>query len=193
MVYPVDRIGKSSAAVSETAATLDNPLQHLIACHDRIEERLQTLERLSPHLRSDFEAKRREAREALDKALEFLQIMGELHTQDEEESIFPRVLANCRDDSSMLTELTSMLVNQHWDKKAVLEKLVALVKGFPPIPQAPSAEQVSRLEGFVAHLADLYRPHIMVENQRLIPLSADYLKESDLEQIRQEMRKRRGL
>ncbi len=65
MVYSLDRIRNSSVAASETAATLDDPLKHLAACHERIEERLQILERVVLYLRSDFEAKRQEAREAL--------------------------------------------------------------------------------------------------------------------------------
>ena len=31
-------------------ATLDRPLEHLVACHRRIEERLRTLERVGDHL-----------------------------------------------------------------------------------------------------------------------------------------------
>ena len=193
MVYPVNRIGKSSGAAVDPSPTLDDPLQHLVACHDRIEERLQILERVIPHLRSDSAPKRQEAREALDNALQFLEAMGQLHTQDEEESVFPRVLANSRNEDPTLMELMAMLEGQHRDKEGVLANLVAQVKGFPPAPAPPAAEQASRVEGLIEQLTSLYRPHIMIENQRLIPLSADYLKPSDLEQIRQEMRSRRDL
>jgi hemerythrin-like domain-containing protein len=193
MVYPLNRIGNSSGAAANAAANPDDPLKHLVACHDRIEERLQILERAVPHLRSDSEAKRQEAREALDKALQFLQTMGHLHTQDEEESVFPRLRASVRDDPDSLGELSSLLESQHRDKEEVLEKLLAELQAFPSHPEPPSAEQASRVEGLIGELAGLYRPHIMIENQRLIPLAAEYLKKSDLELIRQEMRSRRGL
>jgi len=193
MVYSVNRLLRESGGAATVAVSIQDPLQHLVACHERIEERLQTLERVSGRLRSDSEEKRQEAREALDKALEFLETMGTLHTQDEEQSVFPRLLANGRDEGPMLMELTSMLEGQHREKEAVFKKLLDHVAAFPPAPAPPSEQQASLFEGFVAQLAGLYRPHIMIENQRLIPLSTEYLHEPDLEQIREEMRNRRGL
>ena len=191
MVYPITRL-KANFEGSESVLIHD-PLQHLVDCHDRIEERLQTLERVVPHLRSDSEDKRREAREAVDRALDFLNTMGALHTQDEEESVFPRLFANAEDQDPTLSELTTMLVEQHREKEAVLRKLLDHVAAFPPVPGAPSEQQVRDFEGLVAQIADLYRPHIMVENQRLIPMSAEYLTPADLDLIREEMRARRNL
>jgi DUF438 domain-containing protein len=193
MVYSVNRLIKDSGGRATVAVSIQDPLQHLVACHERIEERLQTLERVIAHLRSDSDEKRQEAREALDKALEFLETMSTLHTQDEERSVFPRLLANGRDEGPMLMELTSMLEGQHREKEAVFKKLLDHVAAFPPAPAPPSEQQASLFEGFVAQLAGLYRPHIMVENQRLIPLSADYLTPADLDLIREEMRARRNL
>lgn len=192
MVYPVNRLTHSPAAGVDAGVAIDDPLKHLVACHDRIEERLQILERVIPHLRSESEAKRQEAREALDTALKFLDLMGRLHTEDEEVSVFPRILACGGDDTPLLKELTTMLEGQHRDKEAVLEKLKAQVAAFPVAPAPPSPEDASRFEGLVGHLTGLYRPHIMIENERLIPLSADHLKPDDAELIRQEMRARRG-
>jgi hemerythrin-like domain-containing protein len=188
MVYSIARL----QANSEGRGPINDPLQHLVDCHDRIEERLQTLERVVPHLRSDSELKRREARESLDKALDFLEKMGALHTQDEEISVFPRLLANAGKQDPTLAELTAMLEAQHREKEAVFRKLLDHVAAFPPVPGAPSEQQARGFEGLVAQIADLYRPHIMVENQRLIPISADYLTEADLERIREEMRERRS-
>jgi len=59
-------------------------------------------------------------------------------------------------------------------------------------PSLKDRLQATRFEGLVSHLLDLYRPHIMVENQRLIPLLEDHLRESDLGQILQEMQARRS-
>jgi len=191
-VYAPNMLKNNSASGVDAGVTISDPLRHLVVCHDRIEEHLQILERVIPHLRSDSEQKRQEAREALDKALQFLDAMGHLHTQDEEESVFPRLLANSGEERSLVTELTTMLENQHREKESVFGKLAAHVATFPPAPLPPSPEQATRFEGLVSHLVDLYRPHIMVENQRLIPLSEDHLRESDLGEILQEMRARRS-
>ena len=191
-VYSPNMHRNSPVLAVDAGVTISDPLRHLVVCHDRIEEHLQILERVIPHLRSDSEQKRQEVREALDNALQFLDAMGHLHTQDEEESVFPRLLANGRDEGPALTELTAMLESQHREKEAVFAKLAAHVVAFPPAPLPPSAEQATRFEGLVSQLVDLYRLHIMVENQRLIPLSDYHLKESDLGQILQEMRARRS-
>lgn len=191
MVYPITRLKANSEGCEN--GSIHDPLQRLVDCHDRIEERLQTLERVIPHLRSDSEEKRREAREALDRALDFLNTMGALHTQDEEESVFPRLFASAGDQDPTLPELTKMLAEQHGEKEVVLRKLMDHVAGLPPVAAAPSEQQARVFEGLVAQIADLYRPHIMVENQRLIPMAAEYLTPADLDLIREEMRARRNL
>lgn len=191
-VYAPTMLRMDPISAVDAGVAISDPLRHLVVCHDRIEEHLQILEKVVPLLRSDSEQKRREAREALDRALRFLDAMGHLHTQDEEESVFPRLLAASREDRSVVTELTTMLESQHREKEAVFAKLAALVDAFPPAPAPPSPEQATRFEGLASNLVDLYRVHIMVENQRLISLSEDNLKPSDLREILQEFLARRS-
>jgi len=191
-VYAPTMLRMDPISAVDAGVAISDPLRHLVVCHDRIEEHLQILEKVVPLLRSDSEQKRREAREALDRALQFLDAMGHLHTQDEEESVFPRLLAASREDRSVVTELTTMLESQHREKEAVFAKLGALVDAFPPAPAPPSPEQATRFEGLASNLVDLYRVHIMVENQRLISLSEDNLKPSDLREILQEFLARRS-
>lgn len=191
-VYALHMLRNNPVSAVDAGVTISDPLRHLVVCHDRIEEHLQILEKVIPGLRSDSEQKRQEAREALDQALQFLDAMGHLHTQDEEESVFPRLLAASREDHSVVSELTTMLESQHREKEAVFEKLAAHVAAFPPAPAPPSPEQAARFEGLVSNLVDLYRVHIMVENQRLIPLSEDHLKQADLGEILQEFLARRS-
>lgn len=190
MVFPVERI-KTASQFREQASVSD-PLRHLVDCHDRIEQRLQTLERAAPLLRAEAEDKRREAREAMNRALEFLQIMGALHTEDEEVSLFPRLKARCEKLDPSLIELTVMLESQHREKEAVLRKLLDELAKFPAPPEPLPPEQAKRVEGLVAQIADHYRPHIMIENERLIPLSGEYLKADELAEIQTEMRARRA-
>jgi hemerythrin-like domain-containing protein len=62
----------------EEGATLDRPLEHLVACHRRIEDRLSVLER---------------AGEAIAGCFRFFDSNGAWHTADEEDSLFPRIQA----------------------------------------------------------------------------------------------------
>ena len=88
-----------------------------------------------------------------------------------------------------LGELATALEAQHREKESVFRQLLALVEALPP---APTPERVSRLDGYVAQLTGLYRPHILLENARLIPLSRESLSAADLEKMAEEMRERRG-
>ena len=193
MVYPIERIAKDAPSTLPPGTAIGDPLQHLVACHERIEQHLQTLERAVAVLRSSHEDERRQAREALSNALGFLKTMGTLHTQDEEDSLFPRLRANLGDDPSALRELMAMLETQHREKEGVYTELVGCISAFPAAPSAPTAEQAGRCEGLVAQLTGIYRPHILIENERLIPLSGECLPKAAVDEIREEMRARHKL
>jgi hypothetical protein len=66
--------------IGEPATTIDTPLEHLTACHRRIEDRLATLGRAADHWGDASEA----AWEAIRKTILFLDSNGALHTMDEE-------------------------------------------------------------------------------------------------------------
>jgi len=74
-----------TAGTAGESTTLDAPLEHLMACHRRIEERLATLERAGAAL----ESRRDEALGAIRAAFAFMDSNGAIHTRDEEESLFP--------------------------------------------------------------------------------------------------------
>ena len=63
----------------------EGPIEHLLACHRRIEDRLAILERAGEHL----EDRPEESLLAISNSLRFLDTSGVLHTVDEEESVFP--------------------------------------------------------------------------------------------------------
>lgn len=68
-------------------STPDAPLEHLMACHRRIEERLATFERAGEALVE----RREEALKAIRSAFAFMESNGAMRTWDEEESVFPRL------------------------------------------------------------------------------------------------------
>jgi len=154
MIKPEALLGGASGQT-----TLDHPLEHLMACHRRIEERLATLER---------------ATEALDKALHFLETTGATHTEDEEESLFPRLRRRLgQEDTAFLAQLEMQHIRAdalNVDIKRAAETLRA------------------RVGQFVA----LYREHIADEDSRLQTIAKDSLNEEDLASIATEMKQRRG-
>src|SRR5947208_5826795 len=73
--------------IGESAATLDQPIEHLVACHRRIEQRLATLERAA----GELDGRENAARDAIAAAIRFMDTNGAWHTEDEEMSLFPRL------------------------------------------------------------------------------------------------------
>ena len=170
--------------IGEPATTIDTPLEHLTACHRRIEDRLATLGRAADHWRDAPEA----ALEAIRKSILFLDSNGALHTMDEELSLFPRLRPRLAGEEMAHLD---RLEQQHQEVDSVfaeLKDVIAEIAGSPQqaIPIAP------RYRELVTLLSELYRPHIQFEDEVLMPLAGGILNQEELENISQEMRIRRG-
>ena len=180
----------SSVSVVEYGLPVHEPIQHLLDCHERIERSLRIVQDAVSSLALSEPVLRAEAAAALDYELALLQVLAELHTQDEEQSLFPRLRANLSEDPFGLRELMQNLESQHREKEAAFEEVADSLRNFSAKPGARAEEQLARLEGLVGRLADLYRPHITLENERLIPNCRPYLTPADLEGMQREMRLR---
>lgn len=147
--------------------TLEAPIEHLLACHRRIEQKLDTLMRAlgTPGDESDA---------AIARVFHFFDTNGMLHTQDEEESIFPRLAPRV---SASETALLNALQAEH----EAIEALYARVASGDHSRDA------------VRELVDRYHTHIAREDSELIALLRKHLGEDDLRAISQEMKQRRGL
>lgn len=164
-------------------ATLDAPVEHLNACHRRIEERLDTLERVIPHLLTDTEA----ALSAIQGVFWFLDSSGIKHTADEEESFFPRLAAHLTSDEQAFV---SALETEHTQAEAIYDQLKAHVTGMAH-PPAPADQQ--RYAELASALCTLYRQHIRNEDARFPEIARRVLSEMDLRAISGEMKQRRGI
>jgi hemerythrin-like domain-containing protein len=165
----------------KSAATLEQPLEHLIACHARIEERLRMLEKIAAHL----DSRREEALSLLDRVFQFFDTNGEWHTQDEEESLFPRLAARASEEERGYLEDLAAQHDEAGHVYAALKSAAARLKD-----GAHGGAQFTRL---VERLCALYRPHIASENRALTELGSRLLSAADLAEVASEMKRRRGL
>ena len=185
------RTGFSSpVSVAELGIRVDDPIEHLRHCHEKMERSLVTVQNAVASLRLTDPVLRTEAAAALDYELALLRLLENLHTQDEEQSLFPRLRAKLLEDPCDLQELMLSLELQHRQEEATFEELAACMRGFPGSPGERSEERLGQLESLVAQLAGLCRPHMILENERLIATSRQYLTATDLDEMRQEMRLR---
>lgn len=178
MIKPADLCAGSKQPES---ATLDRPLDHLVACHRRIEERLATLERVIPHLGT----RRFEALEAIAGCFRFFDTNGAWHTADEEESLFPRLEpALTEEERAYLQELE----RQHDEAEGVYGQLKQAVEGLRRGHANEAAYQA-----LVERLCALYRAHIASEDARLPEIGRRILSAAGLAEVSREMKQRRGL
>lgn len=160
-------------------SSLDRPLEHLMACHRRIEERLAGMERAAEHL----EERREEALAAFARAFAFLDTSGALHTADEEESLFPRLTPLLeRGERTYLAGLEHDHTEAH--------RMYAELKGLISSPEE-AGEWAARVRGLVERLAAHYRRHIASEDETLQEYAGRLLSAPALAEIAAEMRARR--
>jgi hemerythrin-like domain-containing protein len=160
-------------------SSLDRPLDHLMACHRRIEERLEVMERAAAHL-GDLRA---EALAAFASAFQFLDTSGVLHTADEEESLFPRLRPLLeRGERTYLAGLE----HDHTEAHRMYTELKGLIA-------APAEEQgwIQNVRGLVERLSAHYRRHIASEDETLQNYASGLLGAEALTEIAAEMRARR--
>ena len=173
-MFSVDRLRHGSVA-ADAKSTLDHPLEHLVACHGRIEERLTILQRAAENL----EIKPEEARQALESVFRYFETSGTNHTADEEESVFPRLAGKLTEEERAYI---AALESQHQQAEDLYQHL----------RQGPQAD-LSDYRSLVARFCQLYREHIASENERLIATGKRLLSAQDLASISAEMRRRRGI
>jgi hemerythrin-like domain-containing protein len=163
------------------APSFDDPLGMLVACHGRIHRQLATLGRLQRHLPEH--GCDDDARAAARAILRYFDTAAPHHHQDEEDSVFPRVLARTAD----ARPIAERLLAEH-------EKLAANWRHLRPLLAGIAAGERANLDAKTVHdVQAAYEAHIACEEDELIPLAREVLTADELAQIGREMAERRGV
>jgi hemerythrin-like domain-containing protein len=164
------------------AASFDDPLGMLAACHRRIERQLATLGRLQRHLPGH--GCDDDARAAARAILKYFDTAAPNHHADEEVSVFPRLRAMA---PAAAEPLVAWLENDH---VALAERWRRLRPLLASIAAGARANLSPReVDGIRA----AYDAHIAREEGELIPLAARTLDPAALAAIGREMTARRGV
>lgn len=171
-------------ASGAAAPSFDHPLELLSACHGKIHRQLDTLQKLAARLPAH--GCDQQVQQAAQNILRYFDTAGQFHHQDEEENLFPTLLALDTPEKAEVKALIADLLAQHavmfaaWsDVRAVLVKLAEGVN--TPLPEA-----------LVERLVGSYTPHIELEETRLLTLSARLLSPQQIMALGKCMAERRG-
>jgi len=165
----------------QAAPDFSDPLGLLKACHGRILNHCETLERLRDHIREKgLDA---EARQAIARVHRYFSSAAQHHHEDEEQDLFPRLARQ----SLKLADAIHRLKLQHTAMAGEWEQLRPMLELPTRITDNPEAF-AERVERFTT----LYREHIEREEEEVFAPARHSLSEAELRKLGFAMAERRG-
>lgn len=171
---------------SHDAPGFDRPLDLLHACHIRIEQRCDWLERLVDYVAEHGSDPA--ARTSAGQILRYFDDAGPKHHQDEEADLFPLLLDGVAPaEREAAGHLIDRLRIQHRQMEVAWEALRAQLLQV-------EAGTLKRLDPQVAeHFSRLYQEHIQTEESELLPLARRVLAAGALRRLGAAMAARRNV
>ena len=162
--------------------SFDNPLEMLLACHGKIQAQCATLHKLLQHLLSHgCDAQAQQAAQAI---LRYFDTAGQNHHDDEEQDLFPCLLAT---SNAEIHKLIAHLLDEHKVLDTAWQQLRPLLFG---IAEGQATElDIKSAEHFI----QVHDRHISLENAQLLPQAARLLDHMQLETLGRSMAARRGV
>jgi hemerythrin-like domain-containing protein len=167
-----------------------NPLGLLSDCHRRIEQFLGVLIKITSQARGA--ELNEDQRGGLEAALRYFREAAPKHTQDEEESLFPRMLASLAERAQAAMSLLEELHSEHELADKAHAEVEALGNRWLSEGRLPR-ESADRLRELLGQLQSTYEDHIAVEEEDVFPLAGKILSSADLAAVGQEMAARRSI
>lgn len=179
----MDGIGKMAGQRRD----FTDPLTVLSDCHRRVERFLGVLDEAAHASGRELTA---EENEVLQRVSRFFREAGVRHTQDEEESLFPRLRRLQSEEVAAVVDQCAALDADHRvadDLHAEVDRVLDRWRA----DNGLSPTDATALRAAVDQLVALYEPHIAYEDNVLFPLCARVFSATDLQEIGQEMAARR--
>ena len=173
-----------SLSKGEAAPSFDHPLEMLHACHGKILRQCSTLKKLAAHL--PVNGCDQQAQQAAQGILRYFSTAGEFHHQDEEENLFPVLLALQVPDHKQIETLLNRLLSEHiimfaaWDElRKILEKVA-------------NGENTLLPDALAEEFIRSYTKHITFEEAELLPFASRLLSQQQIRELGKCMAERRG-
>ncbi len=161
------------------------PLEMLAACHARMQQQFELLQRLLRHLQEHGADS--QAGEACERIQRYFETAARDHHQDEEQDLLPALLeAMAGSDAVCIRDIIARLGAEH---RVLEQRWLALRDSLQAVQAGDaSALQPQQVQAFVA----AYRQHIDYEQAEVLPMAERLLDDEQLQRIGRAMRLRRG-
>jgi hemerythrin-like domain-containing protein len=174
------------AALFDTPAGFDDPLEMLLGCHRRIERQLDTLKRLRAHIASrGVDA---EASAAAQAILKYFLVAAPNHTADEEKDVFPLLEQRIADpgESARFRAFREQLETDHRELGSAWSRLRR------PLEAIGEGLMRTLPEDDVNAFVSGYAHHIVTEETALGEFFTRWLDDADREALGRTMAARRS-
>lgn len=141
---------------------IDDPVELLLACHDKVRHFTGLSERLAAHVTA-YGADR-QARDAAKAVLRYFEIAAPHHHADEDEDLFP-ALAGLHDPE--LNAMLAALSAQHQELGALWAEVAAWLRALTDADGAPPPQDVP--SALIARFSAAYQAHAQREEQAVFP------------------------
>lgn len=174
---------------SRAAATIDDPLAHWRACHDRLLRMTQLLQRLAAHLTAHpLEA---ESQVSAASLVNYFENAALMHQADEEEDLFPRLLQSVqRKSAGPVADRIGKAIDALQQQHAELDDLWLQLAG--PLHQLAQGTLVPLDSARVNEFVQRYAMHIAMEERDIGPALKRLLTARDLALMATNMTRRRS-
>lgn len=167
-----------------------DPIGLLNDCHRRIEHFLSLLVRISAQACGGPMTS--EMQDACRRSLDYFRDAAPRHTQDEEESLFPRLRHMNDEQAKHAMQQIGGLETDHENAARWHDEVERIGRRWLADGTLPP-QDAAALDETLALLTEMYREHILVEEQQLFPIAAAVLSKPELIDIGGEMAKRRNI
>jgi hemerythrin-like domain-containing protein len=149
------------------APSFDQPLEMLLACHDKIRRFCDQLDKLGPYI--EEHGVDEVAKNSIDAVVRYFDVAGPSHHSDEEDELFPILEARVPTAMPKLEQLSAEHSYLHSCWIAVRDDLLALKDG--------DQTAFSRIE--IDEFVRQYRLHAAIEEAWLIPTADKVMTEEE--------------
>jgi len=166
----------------------DQPIDLMMDCHRRVEHFVQVL--LKVARQGNGQTLTAEWRNALETALNYFQQAAPRHTEDEEDSLFPRLRQSDDPQAAEVLSKMARLEADHQQSGPIHDRVDQLGRQWLEADQLAEQETADLIR-CCEQLQQMYQQHIHVEDHEVFPVAQRILSPDALQAIGQEMKARR--
>jgi len=165
--------------IADVAPDFSDPLGLLLACHQRMREHCDLLQRCAQHLTD--KGLDDDARKAATQVHRYFSTAAMYHHHDEEDDLFPLLIRS----SMKMADIINNLKLQHAEIQTVWQALE------PLLAHPASIDNPATFTALSDQFADLYKKHLAYEEQEFFDVTVHMLSQEQLSQLGGAMKKRR--